>query len=143
MATVIEFLESLRNIPRNELISIKGIGDVLADSYFDFFNSERYEHLISSFQKLDSKGITLTINPSQVSPSDGPLSGQIICITGSFDIPRAEIKEKLESIGAKVTDTISTSTTILLCGKEAGSKLDKAKKIGTKIIYDYHEILNT
>lgn len=142
-----EFLHKLKTLSRDELIEIKGIGDVLADNFLDFLKSDRYLQLIVDFEKLEqnptNRGLEVLAKTSSIQASQGlPLSRETICITGSFDISRPEIKSRLEDRGAKVTDSVSSNTTILLAGEKAGSKLEKAKKLGVRVVEDLTELLD-
>jgi DNA ligase (NAD+) len=130
-----QFLTRLKNISKEQLISIKGIGDVLADNIIEFCESDEFNIIRNKFENLESKnlGVNIIVKDKGLVVT-GELSGEVICITGTFDIPRPQIKEKLESRGAKVVDAVSKSTTILLAGESAGSKLEKAKKLGVRIV---------
>jgi DNA ligase (NAD+) len=130
-----EFLTKLQNITKEELINIKGIGDVLADNIIEFCESKEFDIIRNKFEYLESKNLGIdVIIKDKSSVATGELSGETICITGTFDIPRPQIKEKLENRGAKVVDTVSKSTTILLAGESAGSKFEKAQKLGIRIV---------
>jgi len=139
-----DFLKHLSILDKEDLINIKGIGEVLADNYLEFIESQRYQDLIEGFESLENSGraieITQTIH-SRHQHSTLPLSGETIVITGSFDIPRNDIKTILESKGAKVTSAVTSSTTIVLAGEKAGSKLSKAEQLGIRIADDYREFL--
>lgn len=67
-------------------------------------------------------------------PKAQPLAGKTIVITGTLSRPREAVKAQLESLGAKVTGSISGSTDYLLAGADAGSKLDKARALGVPVI---------
>jgi DNA ligase (NAD+) len=71
---------------------------------------------------------------SQLSSSDSAIAGTTWVITGTLTQPRDEIAELIISRGGKVSGSVSKKTTYLLAGEEAGSKLEKAKKLGVKII---------
>lgn len=131
-----ELIKMLSTLTKEELLQIKGIGEVLADNLISFTKSKRYEQLIEGFKNLEnsSQGVQIEIPTAQ---SSGELNGKIFVITGSFDIPRNQIKELLESKGAKVVDAVTSSTSILLAGEKAGSKLAKAEKLGIQISSDY------
>lgn len=135
-----QFLRKLKQLDKQKLLEIKGIGDVLADNFTEFVKSTRFNHLIDRFEDLESKQNLVTISRSTTHQTNGPLSNEVICITGSFDTSRNEIKQKLESLGAKVTDSVSSKTTILLAGEEAGSKLQKAKDLGINVITNLKEL---
>ena len=135
-----QFLTKLQGIQRQDLLDIHGIGEVLADNLIDFVHSPRYIQLIDKFQELENnnRGVSIVHNQSQLVV--GSLSDEVICITGSFEQSRSIIKELLESKGAKVIDSITKKTTLLLAGQDSGSKLDKAKKLGIKVIFDYENL---
>jgi DNA ligase (NAD+) len=139
-----EFLQKLKNLKEQDLIEVKGLGEKLARNIVEFANSERHTKLINAFQQLENQDKGITIDPVTQFVSTLPqlLNSETIVITGSFDIPRPQIKAELEARGAKVTGSITAKTTILLAGEEAGSKLAKAEKLGTKIVTDYKELLN-
>lgn len=134
-----QFLSQLKNLSKEELLEIKGIGDVLAQNYLDFVNSNRYYKLIQEFAQIENttpdSSVNIVIsNRTQAENVNLPLSQETICITGTFDIPRPEIKTQLEQLGAKVTDSVTSNTTILLAGNKAGSKLEKAQKLNIRIV---------
>ena len=140
------FLNKLKSLSRQDLLEIKGIGEVLADNFLDFTSSNRLQNLITDFEILEKQESYLQIESSSIissqkSDSNLILIGQTICITGTFELSRNEIKEKLENLGAKVVDTVSTKTTILLAGQNAGSKLAKAQKMNIKVVNNLTEIL--
>jgi DNA ligase (NAD+) len=138
--TASQFLKKLKQINFDELDKIKGIGRVLADNLKDFIDSERYSNLTSKFQVLENKGIILNIKQVPTIMANSQLSNEKICITGTFEISRDKIKEQLEELGAKIVTDVSKNTTILLCGQDAGSKLEKAKKLKIKIVTDLTEL---
>jgi DNA ligase (NAD+) len=139
--TPTEFLLRLQQIDKQKLLDLHGVGDVLADNIVDFIASERFEYLITKFDQLEQNGQSLEIQVSQNLVQEGVLNGQVICITGTFDRPRNQLKDELENLGAKVVDNVTKQTTILLAGESAGSKLDKAKKLSIKICSTIAEVL--
>ncbi len=77
------------------------------------------------------------VNPKaeRITASEGPLVGETIVFTGSLEVmDREEAGRKAMSFGAKVTDSVSKNTTLLVAGPGAGSKLEKANKLGVKVI---------
>jgi DNA ligase (NAD+) len=135
------FLQKLKELDRQDVNDLHGIGDVLVQNLHDFVNSNRFEKLMNKFEQLESKGKGLNIQSTKLLQIEGKLSGETICITGTFEISRPNIKVQLEDLGAKVVDNVTTKTTILLAGEEAGSKLAKAKKLGIRIIEELGEII--
>jgi DNA ligase (NAD+) len=135
-----EFLQKLKNLDPEKLLQIKGLGTVLVQNLDQFGKSERFEKLYAGFLELEKNDQGLDIQTPIVDQSL-PLFGQKICITGTFQISRNEIKGLLEKQGASVVGQVSSGTTMLLAGEDAGSKLEKAQKLGIKIIADLTQIL--
>ena len=121
--------ENLRNATSEELVDIDDIGEITADNIVDYFTDDAIKN---SIDILLSKGIKLN-NPSTEEKSDN-LDGTTFVITGTIDYyKRDDIKDLIEKNGGKVTGSVSKNTNILLCGTDAGSKLDKAKSLGIEI----------
>jgi DNA ligase (NAD+) len=137
-----EFLKKLKGLNKEDLIEVKGIGEVLALNFEDFVNSSRYEKLLSDFEKLEKEGKGVEIkNSFEVIPeSELTLKGLKICITGTFEISREEIKSVLEAKGAKFVGTVNSKTDYLLAGENPGSKLSKAEELGVKVLRDWKDI---
>lgn len=132
-----QFLLQLQNLSKEDLLAIKGIGEVLAQNYLDFVRSPRYQQLVQEFTKIEQTTPDRSLRIIKSSPArdtkNSPLAGEVICITGTFEQPRAKIKAKLEQLGAKVTNSITSHTTRLLVGSQPGSKLAKAQTLGIPI----------
>jgi DNA ligase (NAD+) len=137
-----QFLNKLKTLQAQDVNDIHGIGGVLVENLMEFLDSTRCDHLIAKFESLESRNLGINIHSSKVEKVEGVLSSEVICITGTFDISRPQIKTKLESLGAKVVDNVTTKTTILLAGEEAGSKLAKAKKAGIRIVEQLEELID-
>jgi len=129
-----EFLTSLKTLHKEQLLQVKGLGDVLVDNILNFVESDRYKTLIVEFEELERQNKGLTIISTNRSKENLPLSGVTVCITGTFEIPRPTIQKKLELLGAQVTNTVSKKTTYLLAGSDAGSKKEKAELLGIPIL---------
>jgi DNA ligase (NAD+) len=82
--------------------------------------------------KMKRGGVVFPTHRKKV--SGGALSGKTFVITGTLSQPRDHFKSKIESNGGKVTDSVTKKTDYLLCGDEAGSKLEKAKTLGVEIV---------
>jgi DNA ligase (NAD+) len=135
------FLQKLKELDRQDVNDLHGIGDILVQNLHDFVNSTRFEKLVAKFQEIESQDKGIIIQSTKLLQIQGKLSGETICITGTFEIPRPNIKVQLEELGAKVVDNVTTKTTILLAGQEAGSKLAKAKKLGIRIVEELVELV--
>jgi DNA ligase (NAD+) len=137
---VSEFLIKLQKLSKEDILSIKGIGETLTKNYQSFIQSHRYNLLVNRFKDLEASGLEMNVESSLNKSTNLPLSKEIICITGTFEISRTEIKIFLEKNGAKITNSVTSTTTILLAGEKAGSKLDKAKKLNIRIVQNIEEL---
>lgn len=136
-----QFLTKLQQLNFTKLAEVKGLGEVLIRNLQDFTNSDRFEKLLQDFEDLENSNQGPTVVPSISTTSKlnnsqhvGKLNGETICLTGSFNESRDLIAEKLSRLGAKITNAVSSTTTILLVGDKPGSKLSKAESLGIKII---------
>ena len=122
-------LDQLMSANRERLESIKDIGPIVADNIVNFFSVSSN---VEKIKKLISSGIKI----GYLKLSDNKfISNKSFVVTGSFNkISRREIEEIILSNGGKVSSSISRKTEFLICGDNPGSKLDKAKKIGTTIL---------
>ncbi len=122
-------LEQLAAAEIDDMINLEGIGPVIADSVKNWMAATENRELIA---RLIARGV----NPQEEGrpQSERPLQGQVFVLTGSLTNPRREIKERLEGLGATVAGSVSSKTTFVVAGANAGSKLDKAKELGTEIL---------
>ena len=113
-----------------DLLSIEDIGPSVADDLIGFFNED---HNIEILKKLEDQ---LDIQEYVVSTAnDSPITGKVVVFTGTLTtMTRAEAKAKAESLGAKVTGSVSAKTDYLVAGEEAGSKLKKAQELRVQIL---------
>jgi len=111
-----------------ELEEIEGIGPVIAYNIQDFFNNKGNRRML---QKMHQGGVAF---PLYKKTATGSLVGKTFVITGTLSKPRNYFKNLIEQHGGKVAGSVSSRTDYLLCGIEAGSKLDKARKLGISII---------
>jgi DNA ligase (NAD+) len=113
----------------NELLSIDGIGEKVANSIVTFFQET---HNIEEINKLID---TLNITDIEKPKSNSPVSGKTVVFTGTLvKMTRAEAKAKAESLNAKVSGSVSKKTDYVVAGEAAGSKLKKAKELGVKTL---------
>ena len=122
--------ENLKNANLEDLIAIKDIGDTIAQNIVEYFQNSQNLSLIC---ELFDSGIKLesldSIN------LDSVFAGKTVVITGTLEnMSRDEATTLLESMGANVSGSVSSKTDFLLCGENAGSKLNKAQSLGVKII---------
>ena len=131
LANKFKSFDKLRNAKVDELIEIDDIGEITGENIVEFFHDK---NIVDSIDILLSKGIKLN-NTSEDSNNSRKLEGINFVITGTIDgYNRDDIKKMLEDNGANVRGSVSKNTDALICGENAGSKLDKAKSLDIKII---------
>jgi DNA ligase (NAD+) len=113
----------------DELQRIPDVGEVVGASIHQFFQEPHNRDLIARLKKA---GVRPIVEPRKA--SDSAIAGTTWVITGTLSQPRDQIAETIIERGGKVSGSVSKKTNYLLAGDEAGSKLDKAKKLGVKII---------
>lgn len=130
LANKFKSFEKLREASVEELVEIEDIGEITGENIVEFFHDE---NIVESIEILLSKGIKL-INPKENSDSKQKLEGINFVITGTIDgHNRDDIKKMLEDNGANVRTSVSKNTNYVLAGEKAGSKKDKAIKLGVEI----------
>ena len=123
-------IENLAQADPEEVASIESLGGVIAKSLQTYFATEGSEILLKELKEagvnLDYKGQTVV--------ADATLSGLTVVLTGKLErLKRSEAKSKLESLGAKVTGSVSKKTDLVVTGADAGSKLQKAQELGIEV----------
>ena len=125
-----ESLENLEKATFEELVSVQDVGDIVARSIIEFFKEERTLKVINEL-------LSLGVNPHYEKKEvlESTFMGKTVVVTGTLEnYSRTSIKEKLESLGAKVSGSVSKKTDFVIAGEAAGSKYDKAKSLGVTIL---------
>lgn len=123
-------LEQLAKAKREEIAALDSLGMVIAESLSSYFAQEGTHILLS---ELKEAGLNFTYLGEKVA-ADAALSGLTVVLTGKMErLNRSEAKKKLESLGAKVTSSVSKKTSLVVAGADAGSKLTKAQELGIDI----------
>jgi DNA ligase (NAD+) len=123
-------LDNLKTATFEELIKVPDVGDIVAKCIVEFFKEKR---ILSTIEEL----LTLGVSPQyeEQAIEKNPFEGKTVVVTGSLqNYSRSGIKEKLETLGAKVSGSVSKKTDFVIVGEDAGSKFDKAKSLGVNIL---------
>ena len=127
-------MKALQEASIEQLLEIDGLGDIIAYSVKTYFEQPSVQQLI---QELQDRGVNMTylgVTKDDSIASGHVLSGKTVVLTGTLEqLTRQDAKEKLESLGAKVTGSVSKKTDVVIAGHSAGSKLDKANALGIEV----------
>lgn len=132
-------MQSLMDATYEQLKEVEDVGDQMANSLIRWFGKEENRQIV---KRLMEYGVEAEIEEKE-GESD-QLGGQTFVITGTLSRPREYFKEMILNAGGKVSDSVSAKTSYLLAGENAGSKLKKAEKLGTKVISEeeFYKIFN-
>jgi len=123
-------LDAIAAASAAELQQADEVGPKVAESILQFFREPRNAELVD---RLRGAGLQFTYQSAR--PKGGPLAGQVFVLTGTLpSLSREEAKALIESAGGKVSGSVSKKTSFVLAGEDAGSKLEKARELGVKIL---------
>ncbi len=123
-------IEKLFDISKDELTGIDDIGGIMADSIVEFFAQPHVRHMID---RMKAAGVNILYYKDE--PLGNIFEGMTVVLTGTLSaMGRKEAAEIIEKNGGKVSGSVSKKTSLVIAGEEAGSKLDKAKTLGVKVI---------
>ncbi|MBX7246928.1 MAG: NAD-dependent DNA ligase LigA [Candidatus Sumerlaeaceae bacterium] len=137
LAQRFENLDAIIGAPREELSQIEGFGEIMAESLHDFFANESNRALIEDLRTSGLRMPNTVYRPagSALAPANSPFAGKTIVLTGTLAaMARDMAKERIEALGGKCTGSVSRKTDMLIAGEEAGSKLDKARELGVRVV---------
>jgi DNA ligase (NAD+) len=124
-------LELLLAAPVDRIAQVKGIGPTRAQSVYDFFHSPAGEELVADLKEL---GLKLT-EEKRIASAVSPIAGKTVVVTGTLkNYGRQDIEDLIVKLGGKASGSVSKKTDFVVAGEEAGSKLDKAKGLGIKVL---------
>ena len=122
-------LAALMNADKDTLLAVEDVGEVVADCVYSYFHNQEN---VNEINELISVGII--INYENL-PCGGAFSGERVVLTGTLnDYKRDEAAKIIEDLGGEILSSVSKKTTMVLAGDNAGSKLEKARALGVKII---------
>ena len=123
-------LEAMQSASVEEIMAVRGIGTVIAQSVREFLDDPAAQELV---RKLVAAGVQTT--EPDVQRGDGPLTGLTVVLTGTLPtLSRSDATTLVERAGGRVTSSVSKNTSFLVAGDDAGSKLDKAKTLGVEVL---------
>ena len=121
-------MENLQSASIEDLTAIEDFGEIMASSVIDYFASP--EH-VKAIEELYSLGVKI----KEEEIKSGAMTGYVVVLTGSLPtLKRSQAKQLIEEHGGKTADSVSKAVNLVVAGEDAGSKLDKATKLGIKII---------
>lgn len=129
LARKFENLDNLETATKEKLLEVDDIGEVIADNIISFFKDKDN---LDEIQNLFDVGVTISGKAS--AQTNKKISGKTFVLTGTLTRPRREIEEMIENLGGKTSSSVSKNTDFVLAGENAGSKLDKARELGVKVI---------
>lgn len=134
--TIDELITIFSSFELVELESLEDIGPIVSASIYDFW---RNEHNLKLLRKFEKNGVSLSLqkvnNLSGASGQEMKLANKSFVLTGTLaSLTRGEAKDKIKALGGKVKENVSADTDYLVLGTEPGSKYEKAKKLGLKIL---------
>lgn len=130
LAKIFGSLTAIASAEKQRLLEVPEIGEVLAENIYDYFRAEENK---AEIEKLLLAGV----NPQYEATAldGGAFVGEKVVLTGTLStLKRSEAAKKIEAQGGEVMSAVSSATTLVVAGESAGSKLDKAKKLGVKVI---------
>jgi len=125
-------VDALAEATPEAIAEVEGIGPVIAEAVSSWFLDEEHQAVIEALREA---GVRLTGPRRAAAPTEGPLAGKTVVVTGSIEgHTRDSIRDHLTALGAKVTNSVSASTDYLVAGEGGGSKRAKAEELGVAVV---------
>jgi DNA ligase (NAD+) len=126
-------IDAIMAASEDDVNQIEGIGPTIAKSVVEYFGKPEYRTVV---ERLKAAGVRVEEDPSAAGEvTDGPLSGKSFVVTGRLvNSTRSQIEARIKALGGTVMDSVTKKTGYLVVGEDAGSKLAKAQKLGTRIL---------
>ena len=130
LAKTFKSVESLKNADKESLLELENIGEITAEAILNWFRDEKN---LEELNALLAAGVTPQTNKNV--QKDGVFAGQSVVLTGTLqNFKRSEAQKLIEERGGECQSSVTSKTTLVIAGEAAGSKLEKAQKLGIKII---------
>ncbi|MCX6798328.1 MAG: NAD-dependent DNA ligase LigA [Candidatus Falkowbacteria bacterium] len=131
--SIAKLISRFQKLSKDELENLEDVGGIVAQSIQDFW---RDQHNLILLEKMRAAGLRLKITPA-INSKNSALKGKKFVLTGSLPgLTREEAKDRIKTVGGQVAESVSRETDFLIVGAEPGSKYEKAKKIGVKILVE-------
>ena len=124
-------LEKMEKASAEDFAQVKDVGQKVAEELVAFFREPSSRRLLQALKKA---GCNFRALPEELAVRGGVFSGKKFVITGTLSAPREDFTRRIQSLGGSVSGSVSAKTDYLLAGEESGSKLDKAKALGIRIL---------
>ncbi len=125
-------LDPLMQASQEQLEAVPGVGPTIAESLVRFFADERNREEVARLREL---GVRFETHPPRSGSAQGPLAGKTFVLTGTLaGSTRDEARRRIESVGGRVTSSVSKKTDYVVAGEAAGSKRDRAEELGVEIL---------
>lgn len=132
LARAFPTLDELAKAPAAQLTQVEDIGEVIARSVERWFAEGRNRALV---ERLRKAGLNFQSSLHRESPPAGAFAGKVLVLTGTLpSLTREQATARIEAAGGKVSSSVSKKTDFVLAGEEAGSKLEKAQKLGVRVL---------
>ena len=132
LSKVFKNMDALLDASDEQLLAIKDVGQTIVKSLHRFRNDINNQELLMNLKFI---GLNMDYLKETTLIQDSIFNGKTVCVTGTLELmTRKEIKDYLTRLGANVTGSVSKKTDYLICGKEAGSKLEKANQLGVTVL---------
>ncbi|MEO5594221.1 MAG: NAD-dependent DNA ligase LigA [Chitinophagaceae bacterium] len=140
LANAVQYLPDAASLSVEDLLNLEDIGPKVAGSIYEFFHNGDNLELLA---QLEASGVNIRNNKIQTAAAGGNLTGQTFLFTGTLaQLKRSEAEEMVEANGGKLLGGVSSKLNYLVAGEDAGSKLEKAKKITSVRVITEQEFLN-
>ena len=127
-----KLLDNILKLSKDDLLKIEDFGPIVARSVYDWFRCKRNIKLLD---KLEQAGIVIDISHLKTAKKSLKFSGKTVVLTGSLkSLTREQAKAKIRELGGKISSAVSQKTDLVLAGSDPGSKFDKAKSLGIKVV---------